>query len=332
MPRSSPGGGILRYLRSSWQGWPIALSLSLAWTPVRAEDLPSPPKISPPRVVGYVQLRETWQDHLGLAATLNRARIGAEGGLPSRFSYRVLIELEAPASGRNPGTPSLRDAYIRWSSAPVSLWFGQFKTPFSREYITSITAIETADRATVVDTLATKRDIGVMADYAIGSLATLAFGVFNGEGQNANGNRDSTVLPIARATLRPIPQVTLGASGARYGPDSSRVGFEASFEERGYLARGEYIFQHRQGIAENDEGWFALLGARVMPWLQLIAKQEDFRRDFIGPARPMKASTLGANVDFPGGHSRLIVDWVARESGATLKRRDLVIGQLQVRF
>ena len=330
-------------MRSRWQGWPIALSVSLAWTSAFAQGAPPPspapapapspgPPVSAPRVGGYIQLRETWQDHVGFTATLNRARVGVEGSLPSRFSYRVLIELEAPASGRNPGTPSLRDAYIRWSYAPVSLWFGQFKTPFSREYITSITAIETADRATVVDTLATKRDIGVMADCAIGSLATLAFGVFNGEGQNANGNRDSTVLPIARATLRPFAQLSLGASAARFGPDSSRFGFEANLEQGGFLARGEYILQRRRGISEDDEGWFALVGFRVVPWLQLIGKEEDFRRDYIGPSRRMKASTLGANVDFPGGRARLIVDWIARESGATLKRRDVVLGQLQVRF
>ena len=46
---------------------------------------------------------------------------------------------------------------------------GQFKTPFTREFITSLADVETADRATVVDSLAPKRDIGVMADYAIGS-------------------------------------------------------------------------------------------------------------------------------------------------------------------
>jgi len=295
-------------------------------TPVPERAVPAP------RVVGYVQLRETWQEHGGLTATLNRARIGVEGTLPSRFSYKVLVELSAPPSGSGVSTPSLRDAYLRWTRAPFSVWFGQFKTPFSREYITSITAIETADRATVVDTLATKRDIGVMADWAIGTSATLAFGVFNGEGQNANRNRDSTVLPIARATWRPIPQITVGASAARFGPDSSRAGFEANFEQAGFLARSEYIFQHRRGISENDEGWFVLVAYRVVPWLQLVGKEEDFRRDSIGPSRRMKGSTLGANVDFPGGRTRLLVNWIARESGAQLERRDVVVGQIQVRW
>lgn len=301
-----------------------------------ADSLPAwlapPPAVAPPRINGYIQVRETWQDHTGFAATLNRARLGADGPLPSRFSYRVLVEFEVPASGRNPGTVSLRDAYICWTAAPWSLWFGQFKTPFSREYITSITAIETADRATVVDTLATKRDIGVMGDVAIGAWSTLALGVFNGEGQNANGNRDSTVLAIGRATLRPIPQATFASSVARFGPDSLRYSAEASLEERGLLARGEYIAQHRKTVTKNDEGWYVLVGARLLPWLQLVGKQEDFQRPYIGVSRRIQGTTVGGNVDFPGGRSRLIVDWVSRTTGATRKRRDQVISQLQVKF
>jgi len=311
------------------------ISASASGPALAAIDSPPPsppPLVPPPRVTGYVQARETWQDHGGLSASLNRARIGVEGTLPSRFSYRLLVEFEAPATGRNPGTVSLRDAYIRWTYAPVSLWFGQYKTPFSREYITSITAIETAERATVVDSLATKRDIGAMADLALGAFATAALGVFNGEGQNANGNRDSTLLPIARVTARPLPQITLGASAARYGPDSLRYGAEVSLEERGLLLRGEYIGQHRRGHATDDEGWFALAGWRLWPWMQLIGKQEDFRRPAFGSARRMQATTAGANLDFPGGRTRLQLNWIARTSGVARVRRDVAIAQLQVRF
>jgi hypothetical protein len=330
----------LQHIRSKWQVaafWVAAFlglpSVSAAQS--RSAPLPAPtppPTVAAPRPFGYIQARETWQDHVGLSATLNRARIGIEGALPSRFSYRVMVELEAPATGRTPAAVGLRDAYVRWSYAPWSLWFGQYKTPFSREYITSITAIETAERATVVDSLATKRDIGVMADLALGPHATLALGLFNGEGQNASGNRDSTVLPIGRATLRPIPQVTLGGSVARYGADSLRYGAEASLEEHGLLVRAEYIGQQRRAIDRDDFGWFVLAGWRAWPWLQLIGKQEDFERPFIGPSRRMRATTAGANLDFPGGRTRLILNFVSRKSGAALTRRDQVIGQLQVRF
>ena len=208
-------------------------------TPASPRTPLAPPPSFGAQGTGLCQARETWQEHIGAIATINRARVGIEGTLPNRFSYRVLVEMEVPAGAKSPATPSLRDAYIRWSRAPWSIWAGQYKTPFSREFVTSITAIETADRATVVDSLATKRDIGVMGDVAIGPYATIALGVFNGEGQNASTNRDSTVLLVSRATTRIIPQLTVGGSFARFGPDSLRYGAEASVEQVGTpAARG----------------------------------------------------------------------------------------------
>src|SRR5437762_7390648 len=88
-----------------------------------------------PRLGGYVQVRETLTPGAGVSATLNRARLSADGALPSRFSYRMLVELEAGATARTPGTVSLREAIVRWSLAPWGLTLGQFKTPFSREYL-----------------------------------------------------------------------------------------------------------------------------------------------------------------------------------------------------
>ena len=62
-----------------------------------------------------------------------------------------------------------------------------------REFITSLADVETADRSTAVDSLAPKRDIGIMVDYR-GALATAMVGVFNGEGQNVTANADSSLL------------------------------------------------------------------------------------------------------------------------------------------
>ena len=76
---------------------------------------------------------------------------------------------------------SIRNAYVRWSVRSVALTAGQFNAPFSRQYLTSITAIEPADRAAVVDALRPQRDIGVMAECAVSTLGTLALGAFNAE-------------------------------------------------------------------------------------------------------------------------------------------------------
>ena len=107
---------------------------------------------------------------------------------------------------------------------------GQFKTPFTREYLTSLADIETADRATVVDSIAPKRDIGIMADYALSNFATLALGVFNGENINVTANSDSALLWVGAATVRPVAYVTLGGNVASFAGDSTRYGIDLAVE------------------------------------------------------------------------------------------------------
>ncbi|MGH7581341.1 MAG: hypothetical protein ACREM9_14260, partial [Gemmatimonadales bacterium] len=75
------------------------------------------------------------------------------------------------------------------------------------------------------------------------------------------------------------------------------------------------------------------LGAyRVVPWLQLVIKQEDFRRSAISPDSRNRATTGGAHVDFPGGKVRLTANYVSRKTGEAGARRGTVIAQAQVRF
>ena len=100
---------------------------------------------SAPRLGGYFQAREVYQDKAGLSASLNRARISADGALPNRFSYRFLAEFEASGTARTPATVSLREAIVQWKLAPCGLSFGQMKAPFSREYLILVSAYDLAD-------------------------------------------------------------------------------------------------------------------------------------------------------------------------------------------
>src|SRR5215203_737184 len=144
-----------------------------------------------PKVGGYIQARETYEDGPDLTATLNRVRLIVEGPMPEHFSYRLMAEFQSAASSPS-GTAgvSLRDAFIRWANGKWSATAGQYKAPFSREYLMSISTIETPNRARI-ENLAPKRDIGVMAEYVLEPDLRISAGVFNGEGQNASFNRDS---------------------------------------------------------------------------------------------------------------------------------------------
>jgi hypothetical protein len=287
---------------------------------------------TPPAVrwSGYLQARETYQDEVGLTGSINRARLSAAGSVAGDVSWRVQGEFRTGSVGRG-ASVSLQDAYVLWTRKSLGVQIGQFKTPFTREFITSLADVETADRAFVVDTLAPKRDIGVMADYAVGGLATFTAGIFNGDGQNVTANADSSVLGVARATYRVVPYLALGANVAAYFGDSTRYGVDVSFESPWGVLRAEYIGQHFDLGGDDDEGWYFLAASPVTPWLQPTVKFEQFERGAVD-AVPLEAWTVGANVRPWGRATRITLEYVSRETGDPGVRRGLGLAQFQVIF
>jgi hypothetical protein len=302
------------------------VSPALAADSVPASALPPP---AAPKLGGYLQARETFQEGPGLTFTVNRARLFVTGSLKQGFSYRGAIEFAAPSGVT--AVPSLRDAYIRWTRDWFAATAGQYKTPFSREYLTSLADLEVADRSFAVDSLATKRDIGVMGE-GTNKWGTLSLGAFNGEGQNVIVNRDSTQLIVGRAVARPIAPVSIGGEMAIKGPGHRAMGAEANAEYRGAFLRGEYLADRVDGREHDDFGWYLLGGYRVFPWLQAIARDEDFERPTAGPARRISRVTGGVNFDLPGGQTRFILDYEGTKTGVKRTLTNYWIGQVQVKF
>ena len=286
------------------------------------------------KLSGYIQGRETYQDGPGLTATINRARLAAAGSVTGGVNWRIQGEFRTGNLGTGKASVSLQDAYIRWTRHSLGIQLGQFKTPFTREFITSLAEVETADRATVVDSLAPKRDIGLMADYSLSGRATLTAGVFNGEGQNVTANRDSSVLGVARVTYRPIPFLVLGVNAARYFSDSTRYGVDANVESPWVVLRGEYIGQHRDALgSDDDRGWYTLAAVPVRPWLQPVFKYEWFERTGVAPGTSKNRAWTAAVNLFPFGRAtRFTLEYVSRKVGDPGVRRSLGLAQAQVIF
>jgi hypothetical protein len=281
---------------------------------------------------GYIQARETYRDGVGLTASINRARLTAAGNAAKGITWRVQGEFRTGSVGTGRASVSLQDAYVRYRPGALGVQAGQFKTPFTREFITSLTDVETADRAVAVDSLAPKRDIGVMADYELGGGAMVMLGVFNGEGQNLTANADSSLLVVARASGRLLRVLTVGGNLADYGGDSTRFGVDVSLEHERASLRGEYLAQRRDGLEVDDKGWYAVAAFRVAGWLQLAFRQEDFRRSAISADSRHRATTAGANFDFSGGKVRLTANYTSRKVGEPGVRRGTLIAQAQVKF
>lgn len=269
-------------------------------------------------------------DGSGMAFSINRARVTVEGYVGGGFGYRVQTEFAVPVAGV--AGVSVRDALIRWSKGGFGIAAGQYKTPFSLEYITSIAVIETADRSSAVDSLATKRDIGAGIDYTAGNLGWVALGVYNGGGQNRPSNSDTTLLVVGRLSVRPLAFLNLGFSGATT-RDSSRYGADLAADYRGFGLKGEYITLARDALNTPDKGWYALATYRIVPWIQLVVKQEDFRRaDAITHGYKNHATTGGANLEFAAAKIRLTVNYVRRTLGNPDVTRGTLITQIQARF
>jgi phosphate-selective porin len=307
-------------------------SLHLPCAQAQSSSSSSPPAV---KLSGYIQGRETYQQNVGIVGTINRARLTAAGSVAGDVAWRVQGEFRTGNVGTGKASVSLQDAYVRWTHNSLGLQLGQFKTPFTREFITSLAEVETADRATVVDSLAPKRDIGLMADYALGGGATLSAGIFNGEGQNVTANTDSSAMGVARVTYRPIPFLVVGLNAVRYFADSTRYGVDANVEAPWLILRGEYIGQHRDVLGgEDDKGWYALAASPVRAWLQPVLKYEWFDRPGISPTGTSKnrAWTAGVNL-FPWGRAtRFTLEYVSRKVGEPGTRKSLGLAQAQVVF
>ncbi len=309
---------------------------SLLFPPALAAQGSPPPAASSPstpvKVGGYLQTRVVYQKDIGMTATINRARLQASGTIATGFSYKIQGEFRT-GNALRAASVSLTDAYIRYAHQSFGVQVGQFKTPFTWEYLTSIADLETLDRSTVVDSLAPKRDIGLMADYQAGKYVLFSAGVFNGEGINTTSNKDSTVLAVARVAIKPTPSIMVGVNAARWFGDSLRYGVDVAYTDTRFLARGEYLGGARDSLdARDDWGWYGVVGFKPTPKVQLIAKYEDFRREVIGPQFKNRAYSIGINT-FPVIPTvRLSAFYVSRKVGQPGIRKSALQTQLQVKF
>ena len=227
---------------------------------------------------GYLQARVTYTDGVGASFTINRARLALAGTVGSDFSWKVSAEFRIGNSGYAQASVALQDAFVRWHHDGLGLQMGQFKTPFSREYLITLADLETVDRSLAVFSIAPKRDIGVMADYAFGRTATIQAGVFNGESYNVIANKDSTLLGVARLVVNPVAHLSLGANIAENFGDSTRYGGDIQYQTARVTLRGEYLGGTRDSAATGTEwGGYFLAAYSTSPKLQLVGKWQDYQ-------------------------------------------------------
>jgi len=237
-----------------------------------------------PQIVGYIQPQfnaymfgtQDNGDAIKPSTFLfKRARIGVVGSIPYDVSYYFMAEFSPEAGG-----PQLLDAFVSYAPFGKYLKFsvGQFKSPFSLELNTPCYALNTINRSTVVNNLASPfRELGLMflgssdSLFGIHDLISYKIAILNGTGINTlddNQNKDIA----ARLVIAPFEWLKIGGSFRTgfYGKQSTlldslgvthsvqkkrtRTAVDLTFEKFNFLLQGEYIMGEDVGDISSGGG------------------------------------------------------------------------------
>ncbi len=272
------------------------------------------------------------------------ARIGLRGRLGEaaggRFGY--LVQLEGTRS------PAVLDALASYHpTAGVRVSAGLFKTPFSREILTSSSRLDVIGRGRAVVPVSPGRQAGVAVDVGMdGSPLLVRAGLFNAPTADGGAGRLMLVGRVAGRTPPAAgragrgPSLTVGASGALTtgpgeGPGVVRLGADARLRTGRLLLAAEALLADADSTGgamdppSRRRGAFVTAGVDVTARQRAVARIDHFAsRSTPGVARD--ASTilvLGYNVLFApaaSGQANVVVP-LAGEPGGTRVRAVLQI-------
>ena len=136
-----------------------------------------------------------------------RIRMIAQGYAYSKdLTYKLEFDLRQLASST--ANKGLIETYLNYRLIDeAQIKVGQYKTPFSRQELTSDGALQFVDRSIVVDAFKPTYDIGAMLNGKIANgLAYYYAGVFGGAGQTSTRSSNDNMF-VARAVVNPLGDV-----------------------------------------------------------------------------------------------------------------------------
>ena len=330
----------------------LTVSVALA-TPLEAQYPVAPTPVfsagsltAEPRFSGYLSVRETIRDDT-MTFIIHRARLGVTA-LPAPF-IALKLQTDFAAIGRTSGDtiPGIlvTDAYIQLAPNDTAnrmvqllhpaLVVGQFKVPFSLEYLTSSSSILTANRAFPGDRLSPKRDRGFMGQVRVARVV-LSAALVDGEGTNRTSNPDGREMAAGRLTVLPLPQLSVSGKWAGQGSDH-RWGYDARWVPGAAVLEGEVVEREGPGNATTDidaRGAYVLAAYRIR-WIQPVVKWEQLHETVTSATATTRTRatlvTVGANLFAPGDRVRAQFNWVGH-SVRPVDRKGELIAQLQAMF
>ena len=268
---------------------------------------------------------------------ISNFRLSLRGELDRGFAYFVQANFIA--------SPAILDARLSYRLSPgFTLDAGQFKVPFSKEFLTTADAIDFVNRSQVVAALVPGRDIGVqLRSELAGPAVTATLGGFNGNRSETNNNDNGEFLYAGRLALAPSSgSLELGVNAA-YSRDRNATVAGESFRGKRFLAggdirwqegpvllAGEYIYASLKssGAEINPAGFHATAGYMVAQNQQLLFRFDSFRPD--GQSADSDQVIFGYNL-WPTSLSEVQVNYIVNPDDNELKHHQVLLN-FQVAF
>ena len=244
------------------------------------EDVKKVPKIAnflkgDMKIGGYIQPRYTSgpSKKVNDAFSIQNAKLAVSGHVIPEVAYKLEI-----GPHKSPSSSILYDAFLRLEYFPkAKITMGQFKAPFSEEYITSSSDIKTADRALFQGNLTHEYATGAMIDGDILDPLYYAVAITNGTDRSTAENNEAKDA-YGRLVYRPFKKLDNAllkdlqiGTAVQYGRqprsgnnegDRMRNLAMVKHTYKGWTFQSEYVHQVQEQIPGRDDvkgqGWYAL--------------------------------------------------------------------------
>jgi phosphate-selective porin O/P len=303
-----------------------------------------------PILSGYGAARQTLRADTN-TFSVTRARFTMQTQPGRLVSLRLQADFAAldSSTGRTEPSFALTDAYVQLSPPESSVTYsrfkpallvGQFKTPFSLEFLTTYAELPAANRSQASDSLSTRRDIGMMGQVQAWNRVVVAAAVVNGQGSNNPGNPTGKEMVVGRLTLVPlVNSFAVAGKWLAHGGDR-RWGADVRWFSDPHLRRGSIIAEgewiRRKGAvipgttATDGSGGYVLALWRPLPWLEPVVKWERMRESHTTVTttseRRIRWTTLGVVLRSPepAEHLRIQVNWIFKREQPERSKNELV--------
>jgi hypothetical protein len=168
--------------------------------------------------------------------SVSNLRLRMFGHLDKNFSYFFQASFII--------SPLLLDAIVRYKfSDALMLSAGQFKAPFSKEFLTYAANIDFVNRAQATTLLSPRREIGFqLSGKFVDDLLEYRAGIFNGNGPNKFSNDNNSFMYVGRIVATPKTDNSKYEIGlnAGYSMDDDGSIFAKSFKGKRTFLGGDF--------------------------------------------------------------------------------------------